>query len=395
MNILLGVSGSISAYRAADLARDLMRHGHTVRVCLTDAAQNFVSAVLFETLTGQPCLTDTFEEPTTGRMAHIDWARQADLVLIAPATANTINKLAQGVGDDMLTTIALVTTRTMVIAPAMNPQMYTNDTVQKSLKLLVDRGATIVEPTDGDVACGESGQGKLASITMIVEAVEEVLFRSSLLAGKHVLITSGPTQEPIDSVRYISNRSSGKMGSAVARAALQMGAKVTVVAGPQDEPLPLGATVHPVKTALEMHDAAIKVAKSADIIIGVAAVADYRVDIPTEGKIRRSGDSLSLTLVPNPDIIATLARAAPSSAVIGFAAEPSSDFSVAQEKIARKGLFAIAANDISNNTIGFGSDQNQLTLIFSDGTTLNSGARSKFQCAQWLLTKVNERIANR
>lgn len=392
MNILLGVSGSISAYRAADLSRELMRAGHTVRVCLTDAAQNFVSAVLFETLTGQPCLVDTFEEPTVGRMAHIDWARQADLVLIAPATANTINKIAHGLSDDMLSTIALVTTRPMVIAPAMNPQMFLNETVRSSLATLVSRGATIVEPTEGDVACGENGQGKLASIATIAAAVEEVLFSSTLLAGKKVLITSGPTQEPIDSVRYISNRSSGKMGSSVARAALQMGAEVTVVAGPQDEPLPLGATHKSVLTALQMHDEALRLAPQFDLIIGVAAVADYRIANPSEGKIRRSKESLNLELVANPDIIASIASAVPGTTVVGFAAEPTNDVSIATAKIAKKGLFAIAANDISNQDTTFGSDRNSLKLIFADGTVRESGLLSKFQCALWLLTEISDRL---
>ena len=392
MNILLGVSGSISAYRAADLARELMRHGHIVRVCLTDAAQNFVSAVLFETLTGQPCLVDTFEEPTVGRMAHIDWARQADLVLIAPATANTINKIANGIADDMLSTIALVTTRPMVLAPAMNPQMFLNSTVRASLAALVSQGATVVEPTEGDVACGENGQGKLASIATIVEVVQEVLFSSSLLAGKKVLITSGPTQEPIDSVRYISNRSSGKMGAALARAALQMGAQVTVVAGPQVEPLPLGATVRSVLTAQEMHDEAMALAPSFDLIFGVAAVADYRVADPKTGKIRRDGNSLSLQLIPNPDIIASLASVAKNAVVIGFAAEPTSDLAIAQSKIARKGLFAIAANDISDKETTFGSDQNRLSLIFADGSVSQSNLMSKFQCSVWLLGEVGSRL---
>lgn len=392
MNILLGVSGSISAYRAADLARELMRHGLIVRVCLTDAAQNFVSAVLFETLTGQPCLVDTFEEPTVGRMAHIDWARQADLVLIAPATANTINKVANGIADDMLSTIALVTTRPMVLAPAMNPQMFLNSTVRRSLEALVSRGATIVEPTEGDVACGENGQGKLASIATIVEVVEDVLFSSNLLAGKKVLITSGPTQEPIDSVRYISNRSSGKMGASLARAALQMGAQVTVVAGPQVEPLPLGATVRSVLTAQEMHDEAMALAPNFDLIFGVAAVADYRVADPKTGKLRRDGNSLSLQLIPNPDIIASLASVAKNAVVIGFAAEPTSDLSVAQSKIARKGLFAIAANDISDKETTFGSDQNRLSLIFADGSVSQSKLMSKFQCSVWLLGEIGSRL---
>ena len=368
-----------------------MRSGHTVRVCLTDAAQNFVSAVLFETLTGQPCLTDTFVEPIPGRMAHIDWARQADVILIAPATANTINKIAQGVGDDMLTTLALVTTRPMVIAPAMNPQMYTNETVQHSLKVFVERGATIVEPTEGDVACGENGQGKLASIAHIVEQVNEVLDVSTLLQGKRVLITSGPTQEAIDSVRYISNHSSGKMGSALAKAAFRMGAQVTVVAGPQAEPLPLGVDARHVKSAIEMHEIAMTIAPECDLIIGVAAIADYRVKNPVSGKLRRNEESLHLELVPNPDIIASLAKAAPHAIVIGFAAEPTDEIEVAKEKVLRKGLTAIAANDVSDPSIGFGSTMNRLKLVFRDGTTLDSGVQSKYQCAKWLLHQVTNR----
>lgn len=391
MNIVLGVCGSIAAYRAADLARELMRSGHTVRVCLTDAAQNFVSGVLFETLTGQPCLTDTFQEPVPGRMAHIDWARQADALVIAPATANTITKIAQGIGDDMLTTIALVNTKPVVIAPAMNPQMYVHETVQSSLKRLIDRGVTIVEPTDGDVACGEHGQGKLASIPQIVESVNEVLKSSQILKGKHVLITSGPTQEPIDSVRYISNHSSGKMGSAIAKAALRMGATVTVVAGPQQEPIPLGAEVHSVTTALEMHERSVALAPHADLIIGVAAVADYRLEKPTAGKIRRTADTLQLSLVPNPDIIAALAKAAPHATVVGFAAEPTTDLETAREKIVRKGLYAIAANDISNQSIGFGSNSNQIKLIFADGRMVDSGICSKYRCAWWLLEQIESR----
>ena len=226
--IVLGVSGSIAAYRAADLARELMRAGHTVRVCLTDSAQKFVTRTLFETLTGQPCLVDTFEEPEIGRMAHIDWARDADLVLIAPATANTINALGMGLGTDMLTTLALAFTGTLVIAPAMNPTMFASDTVAKSVEILRDRGVIFIQPEEGDVASGESGLGKLASNTDIVAECQALLVRSRLLAGKRILITSGPTQEAIDDVRFLTNRSSGKMGLALVRAALLLGGDVTV-----------------------------------------------------------------------------------------------------------------------------------------------------------------------
>jgi phosphopantothenoylcysteine decarboxylase/phosphopantothenate--cysteine ligase len=389
MNLVLGVSGSIAAYRAADLARDLMRAGYTVRVCLTDAAQKFVTPVLFETLTGQPCLIDAFDEPETGRMAHIGWARQADVLLIAPASANTINKIANGYADDMLSTIALAFTGPMIIAPAMNPAMYAHETTRESMQKLKERATTILEPQEGDVVAGEHGPGKLAANEEIVRAVLAIQKRSQVLKGKHVLLTSGPTQEPIDSVRFLTNRSSGKMGAALARAALLMGAEVTVVTGPVKEPLPLQAKIVHVTTAEQMLEQARRPASQADIIIGAAAVADYRPSAPLKGKIRRSGDPLHLDLVPNPDVIAELAKAAQKGAkVIGFAAEPDNGLETAAQKILRKGLSAIAVNDISRIEIGFDADQNELTLIQADGSKASSGLRSKLACALWLLERI-------
>ena len=391
MDAVLGVSGSVAAYRAADLARELMRNGFTVRVCLTDSAQKFVQPALFEALTGNPCLIEAFEEPARGRMAHIDWARQADIIIIAPATANTINKMAQGIADDMLSTITLATTKPIVIAPAMNPQMYANEVTQQSLEALEARGAYIVEPEEGDVACGENGQGKLASISSILYAVNEVATTSKILKGKKILITSGPTQEPIDDVRFITNRSSGKMGVALAKAALLMGAEVTIIAGPQEARIPLQLTVIKVKTALEMLEAMKEQAPQHDWIIGAAAVADYRLENPSSGKLRRSESSLQISLIPNPDIIAEAARLAPNAKVIGFAAEPSPDLSIAKEKIRKKSLFAIAANDVGNTEIGFDSSANAIDLIFADGNILHSGVRSKFQCAVWLLESIAQK----
>ena len=378
--LILGVSGSIAAYRAADLARDLMRSGFDVRVCLTDGAQRFVSTSLFEALTGNPCLIDTFEEPEAGRMAHIDWARKADILLIAPATANTINRIAYGFADDMLTTLALAYDGPIVIAPAM----YANGNTQEALERLATQGAFIVEPVEGDVACGETGQGKLAANLRIAEAALEIQVRSTSLSGKRVLITSGPTREPIDTVRFLSNRSTGKMGSALARAALLMGAQVDVVTGPVTVPLPSKANVVRVETAAEMLEAASPLAPKADIVIGCAAVADYRPEVEFEGKLRRSGEPFSLNLVPNPDIIATLAGLT-KGITIGFAAEPSSDASYAVEKISRKGLNAIALNDVSRDDVGFGTDVNELRLVFADGRDESSGKRTKLACALWLL----------
>ncbi|MGV3616587.1 MAG: bifunctional phosphopantothenoylcysteine decarboxylase/phosphopantothenate--cysteine ligase CoaBC [Fimbriimonas sp.] len=390
-NLVLGVSGSVAAYRAADLARELMREGHFVRVCLTDAAQKFVTPALFEALTGQPALIDAFEEPERGRMAHIDWARQADAVVVAPATANTIVRLAHGIGDDMLTTLVLASAAPLIVAPAMNPHMYANDAFRDALAILQGRAAMIVEPVEGDVACGEHGQGKLASIPHIVGVVRTVLARAQLLAGKRVLITSGPTQEPIDDVRFLTNRSSGKMGAALARAAILMGADVTVVAGPQRATLPMGANVVRVRTAAEMLTATLAEAPNCDLIVGAAAVADYRPAIRFAGKLRRSGDPMRMELIPNPDVIATVAEAAPHARVIGFAAEPTGETTVALDKLRRKGLYAVAANDVSQAGQGFDADENVLRVVFADGQVEDSGLRSKLGCALWLLERISTR----
>lgn len=388
--IILGVSGSVASYRAADIARELMRAGHRVRVCLTDGAQEFVRPALFEALTGEPCLSSVWDEPTRGRMAHIDWARDADLLLIAPATANTLNRVAQGVGDDMLTTLALAFDGPALVAPAMNPSMFTHPTVLESMRVLASRGIVVVEPAQGEVACGEEGQGKLASVQEIVAATLDHLAYSTKLAGKHVLITSGPTREAIDDVRFISNHSSGKMGAAMARAALMMGASVTVVSGPVEVSYPARCIVIRVESALEMLDAALAAAPEADVIVGVAAVADYRPASKTKGKLRRKSESLHLELVPNPDIIAALANAAqPHATVIGFAAEPHPDLAEARNKLERKGLSFIVHNDVSAEGIGFGSDANAVTLISAHDPPMQSGTRSKLAVAQWILSHVS------
>lgn len=386
MNLVLGVSGSIAAYRAADLARELMRAGFNVRVCLTDAAQGFVTPALFEALTGQPCLVEVFEEPDRGRMAHIDWARQADLLVLAPATANTLNKIAHGIGDDMLTTLALAFEGRIVAAPAMNPSMYLNPETQSSIQTLKARGTVFVEPQEGDVACGENGQGKLASIPAIVAAVRSIAQVGRLWEGKNLLLTMGPTQEPIDDVRYLTNRSSGRMGAALAHAAVWMGAKVHVVAGPTGVALPRSAEVVRVRTAREMREAGLSMASGCDLLIGAAAVADYRPANYTSGKIRRTEAQIVLPLVSNPDVLKDLAAAVPQGCLkVGFAAEPCEGEDYARGKLERKGLHAIALNDISRADVGFESSDNELALVTKDRPTLKSGKRSKLDCALWLL----------
>lgn len=386
--VLLGVTGSVSAYRAADLARDLMRDGHEVRVCLTRSGAKFVTPHLFEALTGQPCLVDVFEEPEAGRMAHIDWARWADLVLVAPATAHAVNALAAGQAVDMLSTIILATEAPLMMAPAMNPVMWGSEVTQASIKTLAARGVEIIQPETGEVACGEAGTGKLAPNAEILEKVREALGLARILAGKRVLITSGPTREPLDDVRYLTNRSSGQMGSALAKAAQRMGAKVTLIAGPQTAPIPQKVEAVRVQTALEMAEAAVRLAPSADLIIGAAAVADYRPKEKQKGKIRSGGGTWELELTPNPDVLAGAVKANPKAVAIAFAAEPDESLEVARAKIVRKGVTAIAVNDISRNEIGFDSPNNELTLLWKDGQTEKSGLKSKYECAAWLLTRL-------
>lgn len=388
---VLGVCGSVAAYRAADLARELMRRGFTVRVCLTDSAEKFVTRSLFEALTGQPCLQDVFDEPVPGRMAHIDWARAADVLLIAPATANTIAKLAAGLGDDMLTTLALAYSGPVVIAPAMNPAMYAAETTRNAIAELSSRGVVFIDPLEGDVACGEHGQGKLASVDRVVDTAAAIAARSGLLVGKRILITTGPTQEPIDDVRYLTNRSSGRMGAALARAALLLGGTVSVVTGPTSAALPLEAKVVKVRTAVEMLNAAKELAPDCDWIIGAAAVADYRPGSRVSGKIRRGAAPRCIELIENPDVLAELARVVGNgTTVVGFAAEPTPVTETARQKIERKGLAAIAMNDISRSDIGFESDQNELTLILRDGREFQSGKRSKLLCALWLFETLSK-----
>lgn len=386
--VVLGVSGSVAAYRACDLARELMRAGFEVRVCLTDAAEQFVSRALFEALTGRPCLQDTFEEPEAGRMAHIDWARSASVLVVAPATANTLAKLAHGVGDDMLTTLALAYRGPVVVAPAMNPAMYAHEATRANLATLRARSVEVVEPAEGDVACGENGQGKLASIATIVDAVLEASHRSERLAGKTVLITAGPTEEPLDDVRMLTNRSSGKMGFALARAARDMGARVIVVAGPTSAAPPADVELFRVQTAEQMLATALAHVGEADLVVAAAAVADYRPADRAPGKMRRSLEGIEVRLVPNPDIVAALASANPEALVVAFAAEPGDGLETPKEKMARKGVTAIAVNDVSRADIGFDSEDNELVLLTHDGQEARSGKRSKLACARWLLEQL-------
>lgn len=387
--LVLGVCGSVAAYRAADVAREVMRAGWSVHVCLTDAAAEFVQPALFEALTGNPVLSSVFDDKIPGVITHIDLARRASVVAIVPATAHTLALLAQGQAPDMLTSLCLAATCPIVAAPAMNPAMYAAEATQASITTLKSRGVVFVEPSEGEVACGETGTGKLAENAQIVEAILAARESSDLLKGKRVLITCGPTVEPIDSVRFLSNRSSGKMGLALARAAIQMGANVTVVHGPISGAIPYPATSVPIQTAQQMLDACLRELSEADIVIGAAAVADYRPANPMNTKLRRSNEPLDLHLLPNTDIISELAKQAkPGTKVIAFAAEPGLQDEDIVAKLKRKGVAGVAANDISRSDIGFGSDSNELAFYTVQGKVGQSGKQSKLMASLWLFRQI-------
>lgn len=322
--VILGVTGSIAAYKAADVARELMRAGFDVRAVLTRSAQRFVTVDLFEGLTGNPCLADVFDEPQRGRMAHIDWARECAAIVVCPATANAIANMAHGNADDMLTTIISASSAPLVAAPAMNPEMYASQANQENLCILRSRGIQIVAPQEGDVACGEFGEGKLAAVQTIVQAVTEAAYSAELLNGVRVLVTAGPTHEAIDPVRFIGNRSSGRMGYAIAKAAKQMGASVTLISGPSNLTAPANIETVRVTSAQEMLDACISSGAGASLFIGAAAVADFSPEQKSEAKLRRS-DGLELKLQPTKDIAAEMKLRFPEIRVIAFAAEMGED----------------------------------------------------------------------
>ncbi len=370
MKVALGVSGGIAGYKAAEIVRLLMDRGASVQVVMTRAAQEFVRPLTFAALSGQKVITEMFPESASGSVEsaieHIGVAQECDALLVAPATANVIAKFAHGVADEFLTTLYLATKSPVVIAPAMNVNMWEHPATQANLEILRQRGNIIVEPGSGYLACGMVGAGRLADIEVIVSEVLAAVAPQDF-AGDTVLITAGPTREPIDPVRYISNRSSGKMGYALAEAALRRGAKVILISGPVAIQPPAGAEVVRVETAAQMRRAAIDRAPEANVIIKAAAVADYQVkDVATE-KIKRTRENLSLELEPTSDILAELAlKATPGQIVVGFAAETTNVLENARRKLRSKSLHAIVVNDVSRPEIGFDSDRNAVTIITQD-----------------------------
>ncbi|MDB2644510.1 bifunctional phosphopantothenoylcysteine decarboxylase/phosphopantothenate--cysteine ligase CoaBC [Luminiphilus sp.] len=363
-HILVAISGGIAAYKGAELVRLLKKQGAVVRVILSRGAKEFITPLTLQALSGEPTHSELLDETAEAGMGHIELARWADLVVIAPGTADVIARLAQGRADDLLTTVALATPAPVAVAPAMNQQMWANEATQDNLRQLVGRGIQIIGPDAGEQACGDVGPGRLLEPDAIASALAEN-FESRLLEGKHVVITAGPTVEAIDPVRYLSNHSSGKMGYALARACADAGARVTLITGPVTLTPPNRVERVPVTSAIEMHDAAMRCASNADIFIGAAAVADYRPESSAPEKLKKTaGENRVISLVQNPDIVAAVAALAQRPAlVIGFAAETTELIAHAREKRHRKGLDYIVANDVSDPETTFGSDQNSVHLI--------------------------------
>ena len=363
-HILVAISGGIAAYKGAELVRLLKRQGAVVRVILSRGATEFITPLTMQALSGEPTHTELLDEAAEAGMGHIELARWADLMIIAPATADVIARLAQGRADDLLTTVALATPAPVAVAPAMNQQMWSHAATQENIQMLAARDIQIVGPDAGEQACGDVGPGRLLEPEAIVMALSQ-RFDNRLLEGRRVVITAGPTVEAIDPVRYLSNHSSGKMGYALASACADAGAQVELISGPVHLASPDRVTVYPVTSAEEMCERALALADGADLFIGAAAVADYRPESKSTQKIKKQdGEAPVITLVENPDIIATVSQLANRpSLVAGFAAETQSVIEHAREKRLRKGLDIIIANDVSDPDTTFGSEQNAVHLI--------------------------------
>jgi phosphopantothenoylcysteine decarboxylase / phosphopantothenate---cysteine ligase len=364
--ILLGVSGGIAAYKSADLLRRLREQGAEVQVVMTRNACEFITPLTMQALSGRPVHTELLDHDSEAGMGHIELSRWSDVIIIAPASANFISRLAHGMADDLLSTLCLAADVPILLAPAMNQQMWRNAATQTNIQIISQRKIGVLGPADGDQACGEVGPGRMLESLQLVQALE-ALFQDSSLAGKHVIVTAGPTREAIDPVRYISNRSSGKMGYAMARAALEAGANVTLVSGPVDIKAPEQINCVMVNTAKEMREAVLSKAEGADIFIAAAAVADYRCEEVAEHKIKKSVDSLSLKLQKNPDVLADAACLDSNLFTVGFAAETESLKENAIKKLESKGLDMIAANLVGNE-LGFDQDDNALEVFWSGGS---------------------------
>jgi phosphopantothenoylcysteine decarboxylase/phosphopantothenate--cysteine ligase len=391
LRCLLGVSGGIAAYKSADLVRRLREAGAEVQVVLTANASRFVSAQTFQALSGRTVRSSLWDEAAEAAMGHIELARWAEVILVAPASADLLARLAHGRADDLLSTVCLASQATLLLAPAMNHVMWAHAATQANVQQLIARGATMLGPDSGDQACGEVGVGRMREPTAIVAALVAQRQVAAALAGKRVLVNAGPTFEDIDPVRFIGNRSSGRMGFAIAAAAARAGAEVTLIAGPVDLATPSGVARIDVRSARDMH-AAVFAALPADVFIATAAVADYRVAVPATQKIKRSDADLNLALIPNADIVADVARDARRPAlVVAFAAETENVVENARGKLLRKNVDLVCANRVGVDGCGFESPDNALDVVSRDGEWHWAQA-PKTELAQRLVELIAQRL---
>ena len=382
--VVIGVTGGIAVYKALDIVSSLRKNDIETRVIMTDSAKEFVSPITFQAISQNIVTTNMFEEPKAWEIQHISLAKKADLFLVAPATANIIGKIANGIADDMLSTTIMATKAKVIFAPAMNTNMYTNPIVQQNIKKLKELGYQFIEPDSGRLACGDVGAGKLPKPEVIVEKVLSELYDKKDLTGKNVLISAGPTKAPIDPVRFITNRSTGKMGYEIAREARDRGANVTLVSGPTNEVAPLDVNVINIETNEEMYNEFLKYYDNADIVIKAAAVADYKAKEYSTQKIKKKSDDLEILFERDRDILMTLGQKKKNQILVGFAAESENLIENAKSKIQRKNLDYIVANDISSKDTGFASNDNKVTIISKDGEMFSLEKMSKKRVARHL-----------
>src|SRR5580700_3034003 len=393
MNVVLGVGGGIAAYKSAELARALMERGMRVQVVMTQAARKFITPLTFASLTGRKVITGLFssespEETLSSAIEHIAVAQDNEILVIAPATADLMARLAHGLADDFLTTMYLAFTGRVVLAPAMNNNMWSHPATQENLATLRKRGHIIVEPEEGLLACGTTGPVRLAEPDRIADVVAGLSFGSRDLEGETVLITAGPTQEPLDPVRFISNRSSGKMGYALAEAAAERGAQVILISGPVHLPAPQGVTLIRVHTAVEMRNAVIEHLAEASIIVKSAAVADYHLSRVPQHKVKKTAMRMSLELDPTPDILAELGQKKGDRLLIGFAAETENLTEGARAKLASKNCDMVVANLVGHDGTGFESDENEAVLVLRTGETIPLPRAPKREMADRIFDQV-------
>ncbi|MGF1910284.1 bifunctional phosphopantothenoylcysteine decarboxylase/phosphopantothenate--cysteine ligase CoaBC [Vibrio kasasachensis] len=391
--ILLGISGGIAAYKCAELTRRLIERGAQVQVVMTNAAKEFITPLTMQAVSGRPVSESLFDPAAEASMGHIELAKWADLVLLAPATADLIARVAAGMGNDLLSTLVLASDAPIAVSPAMNQQMYSNQATQENIATLNRRGMHIWGPAAGEQACGDIGPGRMLEPMELVALCEQFLGEKRLL-GKSILISAGPTREAIDPVRYISNHSSGKMGFALAESAQRLGASVTLVSGPVSLPTPQGCARINVESALEMHKAVLDRASQHDIFISCAAVADYRPETIAGNKLKKSDDTDAMTvnMVKNPDIVASVAAMTENRPfTVGFAAETQNVKQYALSKLSRKNLDMICANDVSQQGQGFNSNDNAITVYWAEGEQSLTLA-SKQQIAQQILQTIADKL---